>query len=185
MAFNLPDAQYLMTKDADEKNRGTFGTSPSLGRKTGGNFPISENAAEMDNRSGERGVYFGLSDQNGTAAIDGTASARIILSSWQFNAPNRIQCNTLANRGVVFRLASGSGDDPSDYKEFSIAGNDTPQGSAQAGGVTICVSLDAAGHDNSGGNYDPSAATAWGFGTNKLSLVGNSSSLAFFQRVFL
>ena len=185
MAFNLPAAKYLMTKNADDKNRGTFGSVPLLDRKTGGNFPISENAAQMQNNSGERGVYFGLSDQDGQTAINGTTSSRVVLSSWQFNAPNRIQCNTLANRGVVFRLASGSGDNPSDYKEFSIAGNDTPQGSAQAGGVTMCVSLDASGHDASGGTYDPSAATAWGFGTNKLSLVGNSSSLAFFQRVFL
>jgi len=185
MAFNLPAAKYLMTKNADDKNRGTFGTSPTLDRKTGGNFPITTNAAQIENNSGERGVYFGLSDQDGNTAINGTTSSRVVLSSWQFNAPNRIQCNTLANRGVVFRLASGSGDSPSDYKEFSIAGNDTPQGSAQAGGVTMCVSLDAAGHNASGGTYDPSAATAWGFGTNKLSLVGNSSSLAFFQRVFL
>lgn len=185
MAFNIPPAQYLMTTNANDANRGTFRNSPSLNRKTGGNFPISTNAAQMQNSSGERGIYFGLDAQDSTDAIDGTASGRVILSSWQFNAPNRIQVNTLANRGIVFRVASGSGDSPNDFREWSIAGNDTPQASAQAGAVTMCVSLDAAGFDASGGTYDPSAATAWGFGTNKLSLVGNSSSLAFFQRVFL
>ena len=174
-----------MTTNADDANRGTFRTAPELDRKTGGNFPISTNAAQMQNNSGERGVYFGLSAQDSTSAIDGTASGRVILSSWQFNAPNRLQVNTIANKGVVFRLASGSGDSPTDFREWSIAGNDTPQASAQAGAITMCVSLDAEGFDTSGGTYDPATATAWGFGTNKLSLVGNSSSLAFFQRVFL
>lgn len=185
MAFYIPNAQYLMTTNANDKNRGTFRTAPLLNRKTGGNFPISTNAAQMQNSSGERGVYFGLDAQDGTGAIDGTTSDRVILSSWQFNAPNRIQVDTLVNRGVVFRLASGLGNSPTDFVEFSIAGNDTPQASAQAGGVTMCVSLDAGGFDTSGGTYNAGAATAWGFGTNKSSLVGSSSSLAFFQRVFL
>ena len=185
MSFNLPTPQYLMTTNADDANRGTFRTAPDLDRKTGGNFPISTNAAQMQNNSGERGVYFGLSAQDSTTAIDGTSSGKSLLSSFQFNAPNRIQTNTLANRGVVFRLASGTGNSPTDFIELNILGNDTPLGSAQAGAVTMCVSLDVTGFNTSGGTYDSSAATAWGFGTNKLSLVGNSSSLAFFQRVFL
>jgi hypothetical protein len=185
MAFNLPSAQYSMTTSSQDAKRGTFRTAPALGRKQGGNFPINANAAQMSNNSGERGVYFGLDAQDSTSATDGTASGRVVLSSFQFNAPNRIQVNTLSSRGVVFRIASGSGDSPTDFREWSIAGNDTPQASAQAGAVTMCVSLDADGFDTSGGNYDPTAATAWGFGTNKTSLVGNSSSLAFFQRVFL
>jgi len=185
MAFNLPSAQYLMTTSASDANRGQFRSTGGLGRKTGGNFPITTAAAEMVNSSGEKGVYFGLDAQDSTGATNGTSSGKVIVASWQFNAPNRIQVNTLVNRGVVFRLASGTGNSPTDFREFSIAGNDTPQASAQAGGVTMCVSLDATGFDTSGGTYDPSAATAWGFGTNKINLAGNSSSAAFFQRVFL
>jgi len=185
VSFYIPNAQYLMSNTAATSSRGTFRTAPSLGRKTGGNFPIFRSAAQIQNSGGERGVYFGLDDQDSTSPTNGTTSDRLMLSSWQFNAPNRIQVDTLDNRGVVFRLASGSGNSPTDFVEFSIAGNDTPQASAQAGGVTMCVSLDAGGFDTSGGTYDPSAATAWGFGTNKINLVGSSSSLAFFQRVFL
>ena len=185
MAFNIPAAQYLMATNASSESRGTFRNAPSLSRKVGGNFPISRSAAQMQNASGERGAYFGLNDQDSTSSVDGETAGKVVLSSFQFNAPNRIQVNTLANRGIVFRLASGSGDSPTDFREFSIAGNDTPLASAQAGGVTMCVSLDAVGFDTSGGTYDPSAATAWGFGTHHLGLVGNSSSISFFQRVFL
>ena len=98
MAFYIPNAQYLMDTSANDKNRGTFRTAPTLNRKTGGNFPIFRSAAQIQNSGGERGVYFGLDDQNSTSATNGTTSDRVIVSSWQFNAPNRIQVDTLANR---------------------------------------------------------------------------------------
>ena len=89
----------------------------------------------------------------------------------------------MAQRGIVARLTSGVG--ASDYREYRIGGNDTPFGSAQTGPVTICLDLSAAGQDASGGSYDNSDATGWGYGTFKVNLVGSNSNLNFFQRVFL
>ena len=106
-----------------------------------------------------------------------------MLTSVQFNAPNRIQVGSKAQRGVVARITSGSGG--SNYREFIIGGNDSPFASSQSGPVTICLDLSSTSNDSSGGSYDNSNATGWGFGTFKFNLAGGSSNLNFFQRVFL
>ena len=182
MAFNLPSAEYLMT-DAANTNRGSFDNTFTLQQKTAGNLPITERAASLLNGGTSRGIYFGLGSQDSTSSEDASTATKVLLTSVQFNAPNRIQVDTLANRGVVARLTSGAGG--ADYKEYRIGGNDTPFASAQAGPVTICLDLSATGQDASGGTYDNSDVTGWGFGTSKVNLSGSSSSQCFFQRVFL
>ena len=182
MAFNLPAAQYLMNTNSSS-NRGSFDTAFQTGQKTAGNLPITSNAAQVVNSSGNRGIYFGMDSQSSTSAKDASSETKLLLTSVQFNAPNRIQVGTIAQRGVVARLVSGSGS--SDYREYLIGGNDTPFASAQAGPVTICLDLSAGGQDSSGGSYSNASVTGWGYGTFKVSLAGGSSNLSFFQRVFL
>lgn len=182
MAFNLPAAQYLMDENADD-NRGSFDTAFQTGRKSGGNLPITDNATQVQNSSGNRGIYFGMDSQASTSAKDASSETKLLLTSVQFNAPNRIQVETLAQRGIVARLVSGAGS--SNYREYRIGGNDTPFASAQAGPVTICLDLSAGGQDGSGGAYSNASVTGWGFGTSKLNIVGTNSNLSFFQRVFL
>ena len=182
MAFNLPSAQYLMNSNAST-NRGSFDTGFQLGQKTAGNLPITSNAAQVTNSGGSEGIYFGLDSQGSTSSQDASTNTKVLLSSVQFNAPNRIQVDTIGNRGVVARLTSGSGG--TNYKEYRIGGNDTPFASAQAGPVTICLDLSASGEDSTGGTYDNADATGWGYGTTKANLAGSNSSLCFFQRVFL
>ncbi len=182
MAFNLPLAQYLMNSNSIN-NRGSFDTAFQTGQKSGGNLPITTNAAQVQNSGGNEGIYFGLNTQSSTAAKDASIDTKVLLSSVQFNAPNRIQVGPLASRGVVARLTSGSGGGT--YREFNIGGNDTPFAAAQAGPVTICLDLNATSTDASSGTYSPADVTGWGFGTFRQTLVGNSSTLAFFQRVFI
>ena len=164
-------------------NRGSFDSGFQLGQKTAGNLPITSNATQVTNSGGNEGIYFGLDSQTSTSSSDASTNTKVLLTSVQFNAPNRIQVGTLAQRGVVARLTSGSG--ASDYREYRIGGNDTPFASAQAGPVTICLDLSVDGEDDSGGTYDNSDVTGWGYGTFKVNLAGNNSSLCFFQRVFL
>ena len=73
MAFNLPAARYLNTTRFDSANRGTFGASFSLGRKTNGNLPITLDAGQvLANVSTGTfgGVYLGLDAQDGNATED-------------------------------------------------------------------------------------------------------------------
>lgn len=182
MAFNLPSAQYLMTTNGSN-NRGTFRTAPTYGLKNGGNLPITTSGTQCANASGERGVYFGLNSQTSTSGVNASTNTKVLLTSVQFNAPNRIQVNTIGNRGIVARLTSGNGGGT--YREFNIGGNDTPFGSSQAGPVTICIDLSATSNNSSNGSFNTSNITGWGYGTRYLSLVGGSSNLNFFQRVFL
>jgi len=63
MAFNLPAPQNLHTS-ASSSNRGTIGSVASLGTKSGGNLPISTNAAQVINSTATNvsgppaGVFF-------------------------------------------------------------------------------------------------------------------------------
>ena len=182
MAFNLPAAQYLMRTNASS-NRGSFDNAFQTGLKNGGNLPITFGGTQVQNGGGSEGIYFGLASQNSTSGFDASLDTKVMLTSVQFNAPNRIQVQTLANRGVVARLTSGAGGGT--YNEFRIGGNDTPFASAQSGPVTICLDLSATSFDSSGGSYDNSNVTGWGFGTTKTNLVGGSSNLNYFQRFFL
>ena len=186
MAFNLPSAQYLMDLSGAQ-NRGSYDAAMAIannGLKVAGGLPLSgAQATEITNNSGSRGIYFGLSSQTSALEFDASANTKVLLTSVQFNAPNRIQVDTLLNRGVTARLISGG--DTSNFKEFLIGGNDTPFADSQAGAVTICLDLSSLSEDSSGGSYNPSQASGWGFGTTKFNMSGGSSSLAFFQRFFV
>ena len=63
MAFNLPDAQYLMRSNSSS-NRGSFDSAFQTGQKTGGNLPITFVAAQVQNGGGNEGIYFGMDSQN-------------------------------------------------------------------------------------------------------------------------
>ena len=188
MAFNLPAAQYLNSTRFNDANRGTFGTALALGRKVNGNLPITLNAGQITANVADGtfgGVYLGLDAQDGNATEDVSSETKVLLSSFQFNAPNRIQVNTLANDGVVIRLASGAGNSPTNFKQYTIGGNDTPLASAQAGPVTICIDLKAPNENSAGGTFDETAISAWGAGITKGNIIGGGSALLFFQRVFI
>lgn len=183
MAFNLPIPQYLFTGNA-RNNRGFFrGEYSDINKKTGGNLPLTSDSAEVGGGNGEKGIYWGMTSQGSTTSIDASNGTKVILTSLQFNAPNRIQIDTIGNRGAVARLTSGSG--ATDFLEYSIGGNDTPFASSQAGSVTICIDLNSLSNDFSGGTFDPSDVTGWGYGSHYQSMSGNASNLQFFTRLFL
>ena len=179
MAFTLPAAQYLMNQNASN-NKGSFDTAFTLNQKTAGNLPITSVACEVTNVSGARGVYFGLTSQAATASPFNATAGKLLISSFQFNSPNRIQVDTKANRGVTLRTLSGA-----TYREYSIGGNDTALASSINGPNTLCLDLNSTGSDAAGGTFAPNSVDAWGFGTTQNNLIGNSDSITFFQRVFI
>jgi len=164
-------------------NRGGTATTKA---KTAGNLPLTTNSGGIDASSGSALVwaYYGLASETSTSSVDPTTDTKLLLTSIQWQAPNRLQVDTLANQGCIARYASGTGASPADYRQFDIGGNDTPFGSS-TGFNTICIDLNSTGHDSSGGTLSASAITAFAFGVNPAVMNGGSSSFSFFQRVFI
>jgi len=186
MSFNLPAAQHFFQSTGAD-NLGNYDGSFSIlnnGLKVAGGLPINgPQATEISNAGGSEGIIFGLAGQTDTTQFDASNNTKLALGSFCFNAPNRVQVDTLANRGVTFRLISGGNNN--NYREYNAGGNDTQVGNAQNGYQTICLDLSAGGEDVSGGTYDNSQSSGWGFGVTKANLAGTSTSLSFFQRFFI
>ena len=164
-------------------NRGLEGSS-SQGTKSAGNLPITTNAQQfLVNNANPARIYFGLDSQNSTSGYNMSADSRLIICSVQYNAPNRIQSNTMANEGASFTVVSGTTE--TNYKRFNIGGNDTPFGSSQAGPVTLCIDPTSLSNDSTGGSFNNTDVSGWGFGASKTNLSGGSSMQTFFQRMFL
>jgi hypothetical protein len=182
MAFNINSA-YLMTTDSST-NRGGPGDP---GTKDGGNLPLTLDCGKLDVLITDplMHLWFGLASQNSTTSYDVSSETKVMLTSIQKNAPNRIQTDTIANDGVIVRIGSGTGSNPGDYKHFKIGGYDTPNYSSQTGPVTICIDLNDSSEDSTGGTYDNTAVTAWAYGVNGFAMYGTSSAQHFFQRVYL
>ncbi len=187
MAFTLPSAQYLMTSNAST-NRGTE-NGPTTGLKTAGNLPITTNGTQMINSQAssltgtpER-IYFGLTSQSSTGGFDMSSDSRVILTSVQYNAPNRIQSSTVANEGASFTVVSGTTE--TNFKRWFIGGNDTPFCSSQAGPVTMCIDPTAGNTDAVGDTFDDTNVSGWGWGCVRFNLQGTSTLQCFFQRVFM
>jgi len=186
MAFNLPTPVSLHTATADD-NVGTIGSNLTLRSKTAGNLPITTSASRVqyDASSGvAEGAFFGTSGQTTLGAIDVETNPALFIWSLQFNAPNRIQVDTLANGGVRFWLGSGSSP-TSNYREWLIGGNNTPFAASQSGPVTICIDLADTSNNSTVGTFDATDISAYGVATVHSGIVGSAFGEVFFQRSFL
>ena len=185
MAFTLPSAQYLMTSNS---NRGLVGSNAQA-TKIAGNLPITTNAQQFVNNTSSNAtgaisqIVFGLDSQSSTTGYDMSVDSRVIVTSVQYNAPNRIQSATMANNGASIDVVSGT--DELNFKRFRIGGNDTPFCSSQAGANTICIDPTSLSNDLSGGTFDVTNVSGWAWGCVRFNLSGSSTLLCFFQRVFM
>jgi hypothetical protein len=107
----------------------------------------------------------------------------VLICSIQYNAPNRIQSSTMANEGASATVVSGTTE--TNFRRWFIGGNDTPFCQSQGGPVTICIDPKAGNRDATGGTFDETDWSGWGFGCVRFNLQGTSTLLAFFQRVFI
>ena len=187
MSFTLPTPVSLHTATALD-NVGVIGSNMTLRTKTAGNLPITTSATRQQYdgnvSSTAEGVFYGTSGQTILGSIDIFLGNMLLIWSMQFNAPNRIQVDTLANGGVRFWLGSGT-DPKNNYKEFFVGGNDTPFASSQAGPVTICIDLADNTNNNTIGSFDQTEISAYGIATVHDGIVGNQFGECFFQRSFL
>ena len=114
-------------------------------------------------------------------SFDSSTDTKVLIWAVQFNAPNRIQCDTLLNDGQVVRIYSGVG---ANYRQFRVGGNDTPAGNSQGGALPIVFDPQALAYSVEVGTWDDTNITGYGFANNYLNLAGGGNTLAFFTRIF-
>lgn len=196
MTFIIPAAVHLMQTDWDLDGlaNGAFaGTSEAQpgtrNTKTNGSLPLTGTGAtafvntQTSSATGPlRGTYWRFL---ATGGYDVSVNTKLLVWNWQFNAPNRIQCATVANDGVVLRLGTGSGAPPANYRTWNIAGNDTVGGQARENPKMIIIDLNASDHDNIIGTYDNTDIQSFGFGTVRFNISATSTIQYFFPRLFI
>tara|TARA_R110000782_G_scaffold71050_1_gene142632 strand:- start:3693 stop:4826 length:1134 start_codon:yes stop_codon:yes gene_type:complete len=150
--------------------------------KVAGNLPLTDDATNLtsSNDGQLRGSYWSF-----PSAYDVSTNTKLVVWTWQFNAPNRIQIDTAANDGLVFRLGSGTATPPANYKTWKIAGNDKVGGSARENPKMIIVDMNDSTHDAEVGTYDNTDVESFGLGAQNLSIVGTGSCNIFVQRLFV
>lgn len=160
--------------------------SVGAGTKNNGNLPIALRAAHMFNGTASNPtgrsarLYFGLDSQTSRNSYDVSTDTKLLLFSMQFNAPNRVQCTTIANGGLDLTLISAA---TANFKRYQIGGNDTPFGSSRDGSNTICIGLDAPNPDSEGGTFSNQFVNGFGVGSVRLNLAATNSLYIFWSRV--
>tara|TARA_R110000803_G_scaffold166693_1_gene229951 strand:- start:24 stop:1157 length:1134 start_codon:yes stop_codon:yes gene_type:complete len=190
MTFVIPTAvdRMLTTYSTATNAAGAFsGTGEAQFSQQGivkvaGNLPLTDDATNLTSGTdGQlRGSYWSF-----PSAYDVSTNTKLVVWTWQFNAPNRIQIDTAANDGLVFRLGSGTATPPANYKTWKIAGNDKVGGSARENPKMIIVDMNDSTHDAEVGTYDNTDVESFGLGAQNLSIVGTGSCNIFVQRLFV
>ena len=184
MPVTVPAAVDLHTDGHGAGDRGVTGT-PGLGVKVAGNLPLTGGAAQLNNNSGSSATgpldlaHFGL------GPVDVTVESKVLIWTWQFNAPNRIQVSTTANDGIALRIGSGAGNPPPNYKHYRIGGRDTFAGKSQQGALSVVIDLADVSQDAASGAFDPADVQSYGMGCVRHNMTGTSTAYMFFQRAFL
>jgi len=157
--------------------------NPSLGAREAGNLPITKFATEIKVNSANTvsGIQFLF---KAAAAYDVSASTKVLLWHSQFNAPNRIQVNDLANGGIRFRLTSGTPSTLTDYREWYLGGNDTPFAECVKGQVPFVIDLNAAGKSEVG-SFDNTDVNKYAILFNSQHIVDTSGNWNFQGKAYV
>ena len=195
MTFEIPSAIILLQADwdVDPRARGAFaGVGEAIfgvrRQKTAGWLPLTQTSAGFQNTEPSsatgplRGVYYEFVPSFG---YDVSIDTKLMIVNWQFNAPVRIQITTKANDGMVWRLGTGSGSPPANYRTWQISGNDTVSGQARENPKSIVIDLNASDHDAVVGTYDNTDVQCFGVGTVRFDMNDVQNSYIFFSRLFL
>jgi len=196
LSFTIPPAVHLMQVDwdLDARARGAFSgpgeDQPNLRNvKTNGSLPVTDPGAtgfvndQASSPTGPlRGVYW---EFLATGGYDVSIDTKVCVLNWQYNAPNRVQSATAANNGFVFRLGSGAGSPPSNYKTWQISGNDTIGGQARENPKMIVIDLNTVNESATVGTFDNTDVQSFGAGTVRFNISGTAGVQWYFQRVFV
>jgi len=112
MSFVIPTAVHLMQADwdVDARARGAFseGQWSTRNTKVNGSLPLTGSPATAfinTTTTATQGVYW---EFLATGGYDVSSNTKVMIFTWQFNAPNRIELDTKANNGLMVRLGTGT-----------------------------------------------------------------------------
>ena len=180
MTFSLPTVKDLCNisrGSGDPKWLANIGSPTNTGTKSAGSLPITGNAIEFDNNTVGSVKGYAKEFENGQSPVyNVNVDTKVLLWHSQFNAPNRIQADTLAQGGTRMRIYSGTGAPPSNYKEWYIGGNDTPFAECIKGQYPIIIDLNDLSNNNTVGTFDNTNVTSFAYLTKRLDMAGTSTS---------
>jgi len=187
MSFTIPTAVLMMQTDwdLDARARGVITTQPGTrNTKAQGSLPLtgSNATAFVHNSDGNiRGVWW---EFLATGGYDVSTNTRLMVGNWQFNAPNRIEHDTLANDGFFIQLGCGTGSPPTVWRRWVISGNDSVGGQARENPKMFVIDLSDDSYDSSSGSWDNTDIECWGSG-GKQAHIGGTTMQWFFARLFI
>ena len=171
--------------DLDARARGAIVALPGTrNTKAQGSLPLTGAAATgfVHSLDGSiRGVWW---EFLATGGYDVSTNNKLMVGNWQFNAPNRIEHDTLANEGFFIQLGTGSGSPPTVWRRWVICGNDSKGGQARENPKMFVIDLSDDSYDSSSGTWDNTDIQCWGSG-GKQAHIGGSTMQWFFQRLFV
>jgi hypothetical protein len=170
-------------------NRGSDGSFTTQAKQAG-NLPIDGGTGPaMLNTTGSCAsgcssrLIFGFTAQCSTGGIDASTDTRLLLYSFQYNAPNRVQITTMACNGTDFTLYSGTCN--TNFNRWLIGGNDTPLGSSRDGSFTLAVDLDAPCVASTGGCFANCDVSGFAFGTVRFNIKGTTTNMTFYSKLHI
>jgi len=187
MTFVIPAVNnaHLVNRSTNTLFLTDINAPTNTGTKNGGNLPISTLSGEWDNNTvgSIKGVAYDLAAAQ--ASRDVSADTQLLVWHSQFNAPNRIMVDVVANGGKRIRIYSGAGTPPANYKEFYIGGNDTPLASSANGAIPFVIDRNDVSHEASAGTFDNTAVTAYAVLTDRLDMVGSNTNWNYEPRLYV
>lgn len=192
MTFTIPTAnhQFQTDWDVDGRRRGPFdGTGEAQwstrNLKVQGSLPLTGSSATgfvNTTASGFQGCWWTFN-----TSYDVSTDTKVCIFLYQHNAPNRLEIDTNANEGIVFRLGTGTATTtvgPTDYKTWNTGGNDTATGKERAFPVHLVIDMNDSSEDAEVGTYDNTDVEFIGFGSRTASMGGTTTQV-FLQRMFV
>jgi len=147
----------------------------NTGVKSNGSLPHPDSATEFDNNVAGTTKGYAKEFTNGGAGRDVSVDTKLLLWHNQFNAPNRIQVDTVANGGVILRIYSGTVNG-TNYKDFYVGGNDTPNAASVSGQFPYIIDLNDTSNDVSSGTFDNTNVTGVALLTTRLNMSGSNTN---------
>ena len=188
MAFALPTPNNLHDVDPDASNARhlvNINTPSTVSLKAQGNLPITQGAGQWNNNTNGATKGLGYEFQASQAGYDVSSDTKVMLWHNQFNAPNRIQVDTVANAGVEIRIYSGTGSMPTNYRAFYVGGNDTPNAECCKGQYPYTIDLNDSSHDASNGTFDNTDVTSYAILTTRLNLAGTATNWNYMGKLYI
>jgi len=188
MTFIIPTANHLFQTDwdVDGRRRGAFteGQWNTRNTKTNGSLPLTGKATGFINTTstGTAGCWWTFN-----TSYDVSSDTKVCVFLYQYNAPNRLELDTAANNGIMFRLGTGTATTtvaPTNYRTFQMGGRDTRIGKERAFPVHLVCDLNASNHEATAGTFDNTDVEFIGFGSKTLNMGGTTTQL-FLQRMFI